>query len=79
MHVQSRQSCASLCDPVDPQAPLPSPGDLPDPGIEPGSLMSPALAGRFFTISITQVPSVMHHNLLIFWSVFPQDPIVLDG
>ena len=26
--------------------PLPSPGDLPDPGIE---LMSPALAGRFFT------------------------------
>ena len=27
------------------------PGDLPDPGIEPASLMSPALAGRFFTIS----------------------------
>ena len=25
--------------------PLPSPGDLPDPGIKP---MSPALAGRFF-------------------------------
>ena len=53
MHVQSRQSCASLCDPVDPQAPLPSPGDLPDPGIEPGSLMSPALAGKFFTTSAT--------------------------
>ena len=33
--------------------PLPSPGDLPDPGIEPSSLMSPALAGRFFTISTT--------------------------
>ena len=29
--------------------PFPSPGDLPDPGIEPGSLTSPALAGRFFT------------------------------
>ena len=28
---------------------FPSPGDLPDPGIEPGSLGSPALAGRFFT------------------------------
>ena len=28
-----------------------SPGDLPNPGIEPVSLMSPALAGRFFTIS----------------------------
>ena len=27
-----------------------SPGDLPDPGIEPMSLMSPTLAGRFFTI-----------------------------
>ena len=28
---------------------FPSPGDLPDPGIEPVSLGSPALAGRFFT------------------------------
>ena len=26
------------------------PGDLPDPGIEPTSLASPALAGRFFTL-----------------------------
>ena len=33
--------------------PYPSPGDLPKPGIEPGSLMSPALAGRFFTTSAT--------------------------
>ena len=32
---------------------FPSPGDLPDPGIEPMSLTSPALAGRFFTISAT--------------------------
>ena len=32
---------------------FPSPGDLPDPGIEPVSLMSPALAGRFFTTSST--------------------------
>ena len=30
--------------------PFPSPGDLPDPGIEPTSLASPALAGGFFTI-----------------------------
>ena len=29
--------------------PFPSPGDLPNPGIEPLSLASPALAGRFFT------------------------------
>ena len=31
-------------------AALPPPGDLPDLGIKPGSLMSPALAGKFFTI-----------------------------
>ena len=30
---------------------FPPPGDLPDPGIEPMSLMSPALAGGFFTTS----------------------------
>ena len=29
--------------------PCPPPGDLPDPGIKPSSLMSPALAGKFFT------------------------------
>ena len=34
--------------------PFPSPGDLPNPGIEPMSLMSPALASGFFTISVTQ-------------------------
>ena len=28
--------------------PFPSPGDLPDPGMEPASLVSPALAGGFF-------------------------------
>ena len=31
--------------------PFPSPEDLPDPGIEPGSLVPPALAGGFFTTS----------------------------
>ena len=33
--------------------PFPAPGDLPNPGIEPVSLVSPALAGRFF---ITELP-----------------------
>jgi len=28
---------------------FPPPGDLPDPGIEPSSPASPALASRFFT------------------------------
>ena len=34
--------------------PCPPPGDLPDSGIEPTSLKSPALAGRFFTTSATR-------------------------
>ena len=33
--------------------PCSSPGDLPHPGIEPTSLLSPALEGRFFTTSTT--------------------------
>ena len=33
--------------------PCPPPGDLPDSGIEPRSLMSPALAGGFLTASAT--------------------------
>ena len=32
---------------------MPSPGHLPNPGIEPVSLTSPTLAGRFFTTSAT--------------------------
>ena len=35
------------------ELPCPPPGDLPDPRTEPGSLTSPALAGRFFTTSAT--------------------------
>ena len=33
--------------------PSPPPGDLPDPGIKPMSLISPALADGFFTTSTT--------------------------
>ena len=42
--------------------PFPSPeDDLPGPGIKPTSLMSPVLAGRFFTSSATwdQVPQLI--------------------
>ena len=35
--------------------PCSSPGDLPDPGIKPASLTSPALAGGFFTSNTTNV------------------------
>ena len=33
--------------------PCPPPGDLPHSGVEPTLLVSPALAGRFFTIRTT--------------------------
>ena len=33
--------------------PCPPPGDLPDPGARPASLVSPALTGGFFTTSTT--------------------------
>ena len=65
---KSRQSCPTLCDPMDCSPhqtslfkafsrqeywsglPCPSPGDLPNPGIE---HVSPALAGELFTTSTT--------------------------
>ena len=63
------QLCLTLCDPMDcsPQAslsmrfsrqysnelPCPPPEELPDPVIKSTSLMSPALAGGFFTTSTT--------------------------
>ena len=40
VHGISRQECRSGLPP-------PSPGDLPDPGTEPTSPVSPAFAGRF--------------------------------
>ena len=57
------QSCPTLCNPMAPLSmgfsrqeycsglACPPPEDLPDPGVEPVSLMSPALASGFFTIS----------------------------
>ena len=41
--------------------PFPTPRDLLDPGIEPTSLESPALAGRFFT---TEPPEKLYHLAL---------------
>ena len=43
--------------------PRPPPGDLPDPGIEPESLPSPALAGRFLTTSATWEASKVGQTL----------------
>ena len=39
--------------------PFPPSGDLPDPGIEPASPISPGLAGGFFT---TEPPSLLRKN-----------------
>ena len=36
--------------------PFPTPGDLPDPGIELESVVSPALAGGFFTTVLPGKP-----------------------
>ena len=38
------------------ELPFPPPGDLPNPGIKPTSLASPALAGGFFTTAPPQKP-----------------------
>ena len=49
--------------------PFPSPEDLPDPRIEPGTLVSPAIAGRFFTTESPGKPSFTPIALCAFlWS-----------
>ena len=62
------QSCPTLCNPMNytvhgilqarilEWVAVPSPGDLPDPGIKPVSPASPALASRFFTIESSGKP-----------------------
>ena len=52
--------------------PFPSPGNLPYPGIEPVSLMSPALAGGFFTTSATWEAQYTNKDIVFLYSVtFP--------
>ena len=56
----SRQECWS-------GFPFPSPGDLPEPRIEPGFLVSSILAGRFFTTSATWealLETHLHHKTM---------------
>ena len=68
--------------------PFPSPGDLPNPGIEPRSLPSPALAGGFFTttprkpiICISEITDIdncwRNHNCKLFLFLFPLEVISL--
>ena len=65
LHAKLFQLCPTLCDPMAPLSmgfsrqeywsgvPFHSPGDLSDPGIKSESLLSPTLAGGFFTTSAT--------------------------
>ena len=45
--------------------PCPPPGDIPDPGIKPAFLMSPALADGFFTTSATWEAQYQHYMVLV--------------
>ena len=49
--------------------PFPTPGDLPDPGIEPTSLESPALAADSLPLSYLGRPFYVDQNvIMIFYS-----------
>ena len=50
--------------------PFPSPGNLPDPGIEPVALESPALAGRFFITSTTWKAPTLWKARMSFGELF---------
>ena len=50
--------------------PCPPPEDLPDPGIKPASLLSPALAGRLFTTGATW--EALYRHVLYSSTSLPQ-------
>ena len=50
--------------------PFPAPGDLPEPGVKLSSLVSPALAGRFFTIAPPGSPDLLYGYFLTFLKTF---------
>ena len=55
--------------------PWPPPGDLPNPGIERESLISPALAGRFFTTSTT-LAEKPYKSTILQYTFFKQKKIL---
>ena len=73
MPVKSLQSCPIPCDPMGcsppdwSELPCPSPGYLPNPGIEPVSLRSPALASIFFTNSTTWEALLVNSYYILFY------------
>ena len=55
------------------------PGDLPNPGIKPPSLMYPELAGRFFSTSTTWEASYSLYIKILCLSIYPYIDIWLDS
>ena len=53
--------------------PFPTPGDLSNSGIEPASLASPALAGRFFTTVPPGKPLVPYRDSIVSLVVLSVD------
>ena len=73
------QSCPAFCNPMDVASvhgilqartlgwfAIPSPGDLPNPGIEPASPASPTLTGGFFTTAPPGKPYKICSQLIHF-------------
>ena len=54
------------------------PGDLPDPGIKPQSLASPALADGFFTTEPSQKPHVIYNYVLTCQICLPRWHMVMN-
>ena len=79
--VLDAQSYLTLCNPMDCSPPgpsvhgifqariLPTPGDLLDPGTEATFLVSPALAGQFFTYHCTTCETLSPMGLLLLWDL----------
>ena len=59
------------------ESPFPPPGDLPNPGLEPKSLASPALAGGFFTTSASGKPKG-HQNSETLVAVWKNGWVPMD-
>ena len=55
------------------------PGDLPNPGIKPSSLMYPELAGRFFSTSTTWEASYSLYIKILCLSIYPYIDIWLHS
>ena len=54
--------------------PYPPPGDLPHPGIKPMFLVSPEMAGRFFTLALS-----LQHPKVRTQGGHPAPPVLQDA